>query len=133
MSKSLKNFVTIRSLLESRQVSASSSIDSPADDFRLWCLGLSGSYRDSTTYSDARLDEAKVTREKLLRFLIDGEEWITRSKSGDRDDPMPARWGDGEHRLVESADRYGGLCHRAIMGTGSFGSRCTAVRAALWN
>jgi len=60
MSKSLKNFVTIRSLLQSDASSQESLFHSPSDDFRLWCLGLSGSYRGPATYSETRLKEAKV-------------------------------------------------------------------------
>ncbi len=61
MSKSLKNFITIRSLLKSDTSTSHESIfHSPSDDFRLWCLGLSGSYRAPATYSESRLKEAKV-------------------------------------------------------------------------
>ena len=73
MSKSLKNFITIKQLLSSstsdnelidEKVTNTKedtySNDSPADDFRLWCLGLSGNYRGNATYSKARLEEAKV-------------------------------------------------------------------------
>jgi Cysteinyl-tRNA synthetase len=91
MSKSLKNFITIRELLEEGRNDSSSDGDdgggggvgasfnrlhSPADDFRLWCLGLSGSYRGPATYSKSRLMEARVVREKIVRFLVDGEQWI---------------------------------------------------------
>jgi len=61
MSKSLKNFITIRSLLQSESSSQESLFHSPSDDFRLWCLGLSGSYRAPATYSETRLKEAKVS------------------------------------------------------------------------
>ena len=66
MSKSLKNFITIRDFLSSvnedgdSKSQSSSAFDSLADDFRLWCLGLSGSYRGPATCSEARIEEAKV-------------------------------------------------------------------------
>ena len=85
MSKSLKNFITIREMLGISSSSTSSSNNhddddeaapttseqqnnsawsSPADDFRLWCLGLSGAYRGPATYSKDRMEEARVIREK---------------------------------------------------------------------
>merc|ERR1712150_93436 len=62
---------------------------------------------------DARLEEAKVTREKILRFLIDGEAWIMESKSNEN---CPARWGEEEHDLMKTTNHHNRLCHRAIMG-----------------
>ena len=61
MSKSLKNFISIRHLLESSDALSQQGLSSPADDFRLWCLGLSGSYRDPATYSDIKMKESKVS------------------------------------------------------------------------
>lgn len=46
------------------------------DDFRLWCLGLSGSYRAPATFSESRLSEARSIRQKILRFLYGGEVWL---------------------------------------------------------
>jgi cysteinyl-tRNA synthetase len=91
MSKSLKNFVTIEELLEDK---ASSSLTSPADDFRLWCLGLAGSYRGPATYSRERIDEARGVREKIVKFLLDGTEWV--EKAGDSG---PKKWTPTEHDL----------------------------------
>jgi len=51
-------------------------LECPVDDFRLWCLGLSGSYRGPSTFSNARIKEARSVRQKILRFLLDGETWI---------------------------------------------------------
>ena len=97
MSKSLKNFVTIREFLDGkilgssqpeqqqqqevngddgRPVSDGGAFQSPSDDFRLWCLGLSGSYRGPATFSVDRMKEARSIRYKILRFLVEGEEWI---------------------------------------------------------
>jgi cysteinyl-tRNA synthetase len=93
MSKSLKNFVTIQEFLyppkpnhniqqhapeerEASTLSSSSLWHCPADDFRLWCLGLSGSYRGPATFSETRLAEAQSIRHKIVTFLIEGETWI---------------------------------------------------------
>jgi len=116
MSKSLKNFVTVKEIL-SRQDATSSSIESPADDFRLWCLGLSGHYRELATYSDARLEEAKATRQKLLRFFLDSKDWIKKSQHGSIS-PI-AKWGEDEHNLMEMTDHHSVICQRAIMGFAS--------------
>jgi len=81
MSKSLKNFITIRDMLQDHQ-NEPASLACPADDFRLWCLGLSGPYKGSATYSKSRLNEARRIREtKFLRFLIDGQSFIEKAKS----------------------------------------------------
>jgi len=76
MSKSTKNFITIRKYLQSSQT-LSSTLSSPSDDFRLWCLGLSGHYTAPATYSETRILEARAVREKIVRFLVDGEEVAT--------------------------------------------------------
>ena len=80
MSKSLKNFVSIEDFLNNYNSSditkATNALESPADDFRLWCLGLSGSYRGPATFSTSRIKEARSVRQKILRFLLDGETWI---------------------------------------------------------
>ena len=109
MSKSLKNFITIRELLS--QGATNSTLSSPADDFRLWCLGLSGSYRGPATYSPGRIDEARVIREKLVRFLIDGEEWLR--KSGES---RVKRWGVNEVDLYNGVMEASESCFDALMG-----------------
>lgn len=91
MSKSLKNFITIREMLQLSNDQNEHSGDhnnawhSPSDDFRLWCLGLSGSYRGPATYGKDRLEEARTVREKWVRFLIEGQEcldkWMEESRS----------------------------------------------------
>jgi cysteinyl-tRNA synthetase len=80
MSKSLKNFVTIQDML-SEGYSETSLAASPADDFRLWCLGMSGSYRGPATYSKDRLRQAKRTREKLVQFLVQAGIWLSSARS----------------------------------------------------
>jgi cysteinyl-tRNA synthetase len=109
MSKSLKNFITIRQLFDEEAVD--SALSSPADDFRLWCLGLSGSYRGPATYSNDRLAEARVTREKLVKFLLEGEDWLGKSC-----DSAVKRWGDEEFALFDSTMTASANCHAALMG-----------------
>lgn len=92
MSKSLKNFITIEELLDDN--GASSALTSPADDFRLWCLGLAGSYRGSATYSRARIDEARAMREKIVKFLLDASEWLENSSNSN-----PKKWMKSDHEL----------------------------------
>ncbi len=92
MSKSLKNFVSIQDFLEGRvdlgeedetiPQSVTSALESPSDDFRLWCLGLSGSYRGPATFSMTRIREARSVRYKFVRFLIEGEDWIRSAELG---------------------------------------------------
>jgi cysteinyl-tRNA synthetase len=82
MSKSIKNFVTIQEFLNRKTEGKTNEFDCPADDFRLWCLGLSGPYRGPATFSEARLQEARTIRHKMLRFLMEGEEWIRRNEVG---------------------------------------------------
>ena len=77
MSKSLKNFISIQDFLS--EFDLTSPMESPGDDFRLWCLGLSGSYRSPATFSRKQLAEARAVRQKIVRFLIDGEKWISNS------------------------------------------------------
>eukprot|EP00980_Cylindrotheca_fusiformis_P011865 scaffold2817_cov130-Cylindrotheca_fusiformis.AAC.20 len=64
MSKSLKNFISIREFLGGR--SLASPLESPGDDFRLWCLGLSGSYRAPTSFSEKQLLDARAARRKII-------------------------------------------------------------------
>lgn len=110
MSKSLKNFITIRELLE-MESSAKSALSSPPDDFRMWCLGLSGSYRGSATYAEERMVEAKVTREKLVRFLMDGELWISGAT-----EHTPKKWTAADHELFTIAQTADSTAHQALIG-----------------
>lgn len=82
MSKSLKNFVTIREMLGTSnnindEINAWSC---PSDDFRLWCLGLSGSYRGPATYSPDRMEEARAIRTKWVKFLMEGQQCLEELK-----------------------------------------------------
>ena len=113
MSKSLKNFVTIRQLLSTS--SSSSSLASPADDFRLWCLGISGSYRGPATYSEARIQEASHIRQKIVRFLIDGEDWVQKSSLGES---LPTgRWNEEDISLSKAAASCTASCRHALIGS----------------
>lgn len=122
MSKSLKNFITIREILETDI--DGSLLDSPADDFRCWCLGLSGSYRGQVTYSKARLIEAKAVRQKIIQFFLDGELWKKKSKAVPGILTIP--WSKCEHDLVQDSVDGETKFHQGLMGytSGDFdGSR----------
>ena len=115
MSKSLKNFVTVRQLLSTSSPSSSSSLASPADDFRFWCLGISGSYRGPATYSEARIQEASHIRQKIVRFLIDGEDWVQRISSGKY---LPTgHWNEGDVSLSNAAASCAASCRHALAGS----------------
>lgn len=108
MSKSLKNFITIDELLNDGK--SSSALTSPADDFRLWCLGLAGSYRSQATFSLERIDEARMIREKLVKFLIDGTEWVHKSRlSGSK------KWTPRENDLYTKVNQCFTKSYAAIM------------------
>lgn len=99
MSKSLKNFITVQEMLKSDDAQIS-SLSSPADDFRLWCLGLSGPYRGPATYSSDRLAEARGIRGRIVGFLMDAEEWMHRAKSGES-----KLWTNREMELFQRAEK----------------------------
>jgi len=126
MSKSLKNFITVREMLESED--DSSSLSSSADDFRLWCLGLSGSYRGPATYSKEQINQAQVLREKLVQFLLEGEQWITESdervSSSDNKETqfplhetlVPRKWVEKDYTFYRKVQDSSEKCHQAVMG-----------------
>ena len=131
MSKSLKNFVSIEDFLAGRVAVANNNeeeitpaiedendavvqnfkgaLESPSDDFRLWCLGLSGSYRGPATFSMTRIDEARTVRHKLLRFLVEGEDWIRSIENVDEESSVPdhstKKWNDEECDFFRTTDR----------------------------
>ena len=136
MSKSLKNFVSIEDFLkgdgyqDSKTEKCSvdedsgiinmntmtttrdfvhnshNSLENPADDFRLWCLSLSGSYRGPATFSTARINEARSVRNKILRFLIEGEAWIHRKNKEEEENAQFSNvWQDKEYDLFKLTDR----------------------------
>ena len=108
MSKSLKNFVTIQDMLS--ESTSESSLSSRADDFRLWCLGMSGSYRGAATYSPERIQQAGAVRQKMVRFLLDGEEWLR--KVGDTDSK---KWKDEDKEFFESVSEASENSQRALL------------------
>ena len=124
MSKSLKNFITIKEILQANDhddngdnvVKMNLPFESPADDFRLWCLGLSGSYRSPATYSKSRLVEAKIIRQKLIRFLMDGEQWLQRAKQNNTN-ILSKDWKDKDRELLIICDETIHQCHQALMGS----------------
>jgi len=61
MSKSLKNFISIREYLNSKVSS------NPADDFRIFCM--QSRYSANVTYSEKRIHEAAAYRGKVQQFL----------------------------------------------------------------
>ena len=150
MSKSLKNFITIRELLapndvqdkDSDTTSASISqtntsiLESPADDFRTWCLGLSGSYKSPTTYSKSSMVQAKQIRLKWAQFLIEGQEWITlqqqlREQQGetnpesshDSGNRSSLCWDETDLAFFEDSCEMENNCQKALLGcVGSSGS-----------
>ena len=108
MSKSLKNFITIDELLNDGK--STSALTSPADDFRLWCLGLAGSYRSHATFSPERIAEARMIREKFVKFLIDGTEWVHKSRnSGSK------KWTQRENDLYTKVNQCITKSYAAIM------------------
>jgi cysteinyl-tRNA synthetase len=105
MSKSLKNFITTRQYLQEFSSSLSSllPLSSPSDDFRLWCLGLSGHCTAPATYSEARIVEARAIIEKIVRCLVDGEKWLQRSCiSTDSTDLTSHKWIDVDNGLYNA-------------------------------
>lgn len=131
MSKSLKNFITIREMLgigieDDLQIEGNNSANenawsSPADDFRLWCLGLSGSYRGPATYSKDRMEEARVIREKWVRFLLEGQECLERMESIDTTTTISTStsssrlWGDAELQLFHIVTQCSMNCRKALL------------------
>jgi len=125
MSKSLKNFVTVHEMLHGRESEEGDEdvlekscppLSSPADDFRLWCLGLSGPYLGPATYSPDRLTEAYNVREKIVRCLLDGEDWLRKSESGVRMDSASAtkKWRECDRELLSRVDMTHKICVDAL-------------------
>lgn len=142
MSKSLKNFVTIREILgvsnnnDTNQQRTNSTAEEdadeknqiqqhhnnnawscPSDDFRLWCLGLSGSYRGPATYSPDRIKEARVIRHKWIKFLIEGQECLDelRNKKSSSSSSIKI-WGDDDLHLFQQVTQSSMKCHEALVG-----------------
>ncbi|KAL7493408.1 hypothetical protein ACHAWT_002436 [Skeletonema menzelii] len=141
MSKSLKNFVTIREMLGTSNNTSDkeegeetdshhneqSAWSCPSDDFRLWCLGLSGSYRGPATYSKDRMDEACVIRTKWIKFLMEGQQCLDECKRAENvchsyatDDSASQQstkvWGKDELQLFKEVTQSGRKCREALVG-----------------
>mmetsp|Transcript_18492 Transcript_18492/g.26032 ORF Transcript_18492/g.26032 Transcript_18492/m.26032 type:complete len:314 (+) Transcript_18492:155-1096(+) len=119
MSKSLKNFITIRQLLsdldsidEEDNISSSNFI---GDDFRMWCLGLSGSYRGPATFSISRIEEARVVREKITQFLSDSEEWMRNTSISNLS--STSRWEEDDVKLYKEINDLEFKCHQFLFGS----------------
>merc|ERR1719491_1915905 len=110
MSKSLKNFITVRSILQSSQQSPFSS---PADDFRLWCLALSGHYRQTATFKFSSLEQAKISREKIINFLIEAEDWIQKQSNNKYSN---RKWDVKEQELFQFTNQQLGNANQALLG-----------------
>lgn len=119
MSKSLKNFVSIQDFLSGRVIVAGDekesetdgvsnvrdALTSRSDDFRLWCLGLSGSYRGPATFSMTRMEEARNVRYKILKFLVEGEAWIRTIENGEGTSSLATKkWQDEDCDLFRTTD-----------------------------
>jgi cysteinyl-tRNA synthetase len=97
MSKSLKNLVTIQEML--LESTSETSLSSRADNFRLWCRDMPGSYRGPATYSQERIQKAGAVRQKVVRSLLDGEEGLRKvGDAGSR------KWNDEDTQIFESAN-----------------------------
>lgn len=122
MSKSLKNFLTVDELWFDYDASSSSQLDSPADDFRLWCL-MGGSYSHREEYSRSKILMARQNREKLLRFLLDGERWVQQcgrqsekiDEDEDSDCDSDKRWSDHESSFFVAVNAASTDAHRALL------------------
>ncbi|KAL7553224.1 hypothetical protein ACHAWF_016492 [Thalassiosira exigua] len=135
MSKSLKNFVTIKEMLGAAGGDADDENHaddnendpwtSPADDFRLWTLGLSGSYRGPATFSKERMEEARTVRAGWVRFLVEGRGCLDRRRRDDggaeggreeeEEDASTRLWGDEELELFRVATECGSRCREALL------------------
>ena len=141
MSKSLKNFVTIREMLgvssnntnqqhtnstdeeddekkegeEEKQHNNNNAWSCPSDDFRLWCLGLSGSYRGPATYSSDRMEEARVIRHKWIKFLIEGQECLDELRKKKSSSSIKI-WGEDDLHLFHRVTQSSMKCHEALVG-----------------
>lgn len=140
MSKSLKNFITIRELLQpssstlpsslsslsESSLSSSSSLssfdfaESKSDDFRLWCLGYSGSYRKNAIYSKQSIENCgRIRQNQIVRVLYESDKFLynndntTSSATGDK---SRKKWSTYEIRFFESILQHSENCMNALMG-----------------
>jgi cysteinyl-tRNA synthetase len=118
MSKSLKNFLTTEELWFDYDAAKASKLDSPADDFRLWCL-MGGSYGHREEYSRTKIKGARKNREKILRFLLDGERWLAgcknESTTSDQLEDYDKRWSAEDYALFISVNDASKDAYRALL------------------
>eukprot|EP00588_Corethron_pennatum_P009763 CAMPEP_0194275008 /NCGR_PEP_ID=MMETSP0169-20130528/7945_1 /TAXON_ID=218684 /ORGANISM="Corethron pennatum, Strain L29A3" /LENGTH=538 /DNA_ID=CAMNT_0039018357 /DNA_START=22 /DNA_END=1634 /DNA_ORIENTATION=- len=107
MSKSLKNFVTVEEMFDVGHGGDDSDV---ADDFRLWCLGLSGSHTGPATYSPSRLREAAEVRGRIVRFLVAAQRHC--------DTAGEERWDAEDATVYRTANDSGRACDAALAGGG---------------
>ena len=103
MSKSLKNFITVREMLAPDGAAAvavaEAGLGGPApiaDAFRLWCAGHA--YGASLTYSPARLGDAAAAARRFDAFLSDTRVRLGKEKVG-KNARETCRFGPAEHNL----------------------------------
>jgi cysteinyl-tRNA synthetase len=61
-------------------------------------LGLSGSYKNATTFTWERLSEARDARERIVHLLVNGEKWLQEYQADG-----PETWDEQDHsNLVRS-------------------------------
>jgi cysteinyl-tRNA synthetase len=61
MSKSLKNFISIKEYFENNFTS------NPSEDFRIFCLQFK--YSTNINFSNDRIKDAEIYRKKIIEFL----------------------------------------------------------------
>lgn len=91
MSKSLKNFITIRELLE----------QTTPDDFRLFCA--LHRYRSTVSFGEDRINDAKLLRVELELALLAARDALRESNTKKASSRMPKRFGEAETALAEAA------------------------------
>lgn len=110
MSKSLKNFISVREYFESHGQSEAKA----AYDFRIFCL--QHRYHAGVTYSESKIESASQVRHKIHRFLCtasdfckarSGSPLVNKHVPGANKEtsgriPDRKRWGPAEHSLSEA-------------------------------
>lgn len=106
MSKSLKNFITIQDFLA--DYTTDSPLESPSDDFRFWCMGLSGSYRGPATFSKDGMETSRKHRHQVLRFLVEAQTWMDGQQNASK------VWVDGDHQFFNQCQESRKLALEAL-------------------
>jgi cysteinyl-tRNA synthetase len=128
MSKSLGNYLTVQELwfdqlqhddnntAQRDTANIVSSLSSPSDDFRMWCL-MGGSYRHKEEYSRSRIRNARQQREKILRFLLDGERWMQQCQAQDDQSATESnkRWSHDDHAFFTAVGTCSSHAYQALL------------------